>query len=427
MLQKRILLPLSLIVVLGCNHDDHLNPVNTGNAMVTWDCNYSKITKDTVLRNLSNDAGMYDYIINCPITISDNATLIIEPGVSILFNTADAGLLTEGNGGLKAIGEQGQPIILSSSNQNKGAWRGIVFSSNSVNNQLKYVYVNYAGSTKSANADEKAAITVPSTNANTKLSITNCFISFSAGTGFWMGDGKGTQSLISFDNNKFTDIELSPIYINAWHLSKINPSLSFSTINQYFISVYGVYLNADLYAINKNVTVSPLILPYRLISNDIIVKDGGNISFDPGVLMEFAAGTGIRTVEANGTTGADASISAVGVAANHVTFRGVISGQGSWKGVALLSGSNYNLLQYCDIIGGGAGTWIPIGGVEYGNVTVYSRFKNAKASIQNCNITNSNTHGIAAKGSGNYPAVVNADIATSNTFSNNAKQPDVYQ
>ncbi|MBS1775144.1 MAG: hypothetical protein JSS64_02560 [Bacteroidetes bacterium] len=427
MFLKKILLPLSLTAVLGCNHDDKLNPANPGKAMATWDCSYSKIIKDTILKNLSNDAGTYDYIVNCPITISGNATLTIEPGVSILFNTADAGFLTEGNGGLKAIGEQGQPIIFSSSNQSKGAWRGIVFSSNSVNNQLKYVYLNYAGSTKSANADEKAAITVPTTNANTSLSISNCFISFSAGTGFWMGDGKGTQSLVSFDNNKFADIELSPIYINAWHLSKINQTLSFSTINQYFIAVYGIYLNSELYAINKNITVSPLILPYRLISNDIIVKDGGKISFDPGVLMEFTAGTGIRTVEANSTSGADASISAVGVASSHVTFRGVNSGQGSWKGVALLSGSNYNLLQYCDISGGGAGTWIPIGGVEYGNVTVYSRFKNAKATIQNCNITNSSTHGIAAKGSGNYPAAVNADIATSNTFSNNAKQPDVYQ
>lgn len=431
---NKILFSISIAALLtSCNHDDNgpkpvtPNPNDIKNA-ITWNCSYTNITKDTVLKDVNADPSKVDYIVNCNLIVSGNATLTIEPGVVMQFVGASVGISTEGNAGLKAVGTNASKIVLTSNTATKGAWKGVFIGSNSVNNVLHNVLIQNGGGTKnsSSNIKEKAGLTV--TNAQARLSVTNCTFSNCAGNGFWMGlTNTGNGSLDAFDGNYFENNELSGVGINAWYLDKLDATNLFGNNGNSYVSVYGIDNNAELYAISKNINVVSRLFPYRLVSQDIIMKDGAVLTFQPGAIIEFASGTGIRTLEASSTTGPDAAISAIGTPDQHITFRGIGSGQGAWKGIALLSANNQNQLSYCDISGGGAGTWIPIGNMEYGNVTLYSRFKNAKATITNCNITYSSTHGIAAKGSSNYPAIVNADIATANAFSNNAKQPDVYQ
>ncbi len=67
------------------------------------------------------------YLLTCPVTIPENQTLIIEPGVLIIAQYDEDNLISiTSNGIIKAIGNKSDSIKIISFPQYKGTWQGII-------------------------------------------------------------------------------------------------------------------------------------------------------------------------------------------------------------------------------------------------------------------------------------------------------------
>lgn len=101
-------------------------------------------------------------------TVRNSASLTIAAGTTIIFD-ADCGL-QEYDGYLKAIGTAAEPILFTGLTKQAGAWKGLLFRSNNLNNQLDHVTIEYTGSGSfNSNGDEGAIIVW----ADAYLSISN--------------------------------------------------------------------------------------------------------------------------------------------------------------------------------------------------------------------------------------------------------------
>ena len=86
------------------------------------------------------------YTITYPTTVTNNATLTIEPGVEIRFGPGSSLTIGNlGNGTLMAKGAPTQPILFTGTTKSPGAWNGVHFSSLSKNSNLDYCIIEYAG------------------------------------------------------------------------------------------------------------------------------------------------------------------------------------------------------------------------------------------------------------------------------------------
>ena len=87
-----------------------------------------------------------DYGITRDISIPDQSSITVEPGVVMQFGT-DTGLATQDGSSFAARGTASEPITFTGVDGAPGAWRGLSFSfSKSVNNLLDNVLIEYAGS-----------------------------------------------------------------------------------------------------------------------------------------------------------------------------------------------------------------------------------------------------------------------------------------
>jgi polygalacturonase len=125
----------------------------------------------------------------------------------------------------------------------------------------------------------------------------------------------------------------------------------------------------------------------------------------PGTNIVMAEDKQIN-IESNGY------INAVGTAANKITITGEVKTTGSWTGIAVYTGSTMNQLNYVKLqyAGGNA----ILGGVK----AAISQFGTSPTNltVQNSEISNSGGYGIHVFGD---KAVLNPDVETSNTFTNN--------
>ncbi|MCK5855478.1 MAG: hypothetical protein KAG56_09680, partial [Sulfurovaceae bacterium] len=83
-------------------------------------------------------------LIQSDIHLSDNATLTLEAGVHLVFDSGNK-LSTGGLGVLNAVGTADKPILFTGKKQEAGYWLGIIIGSDSTNNILKNTIVEYAG------------------------------------------------------------------------------------------------------------------------------------------------------------------------------------------------------------------------------------------------------------------------------------------
>ena len=98
----------------------------------TPDTNYpcTNITTNTTI-------GEGSYLIDCALTVTNNAILTISPGVTLKF-TGTGSLTTDNGGAINAIGTSSQPIIFTGKEETSGFWSGIDINTNSVNNIFSY-------------------------------------------------------------------------------------------------------------------------------------------------------------------------------------------------------------------------------------------------------------------------------------------------
>lgn len=137
-----------------------------------------------------------------------------------------------------------------------------------------------------------------------------------------------------------------------------------------------------------------------LIECNMKVKD--QLVIEPGVVIEFAAGSGLDIHDAG-------SISAVGTASQPILFTGVEKVKGSWAGILVQSSSPLNKLQFVTVEYGGQEGYWP--NSVSGNVSTWA---NARLVINNSKLNKSFSNGLNVYHLGSANVTLNENIYRDN-------------
>ncbi len=342
------------------------------------------------------------YNINKALTISPGSVLEFTNGAGFRLGEQATDCFTT-TGSLNATGTEENHIIFRGVTEGKGAWLGIGFNSSSPNNILIYCDISGGGSNKLYNASDFAAnITL---QCESRVKIQHTSISESGAFGIYMLDKDA--KLEGFVENALINNELAPILMHLPQVDQLDAASSYKEGNgRAYIQVVGQSI------IEADLTIAKLEVLYRISQDELgratYVEKA--LTIEPGVILEFETASGIvlgsRGVDCIPTTG---SIHAEGTAEEPIIFRGTTEGQGTWRGIGINSSTSANLLEYCEIIGGGASQMYNAGG--QGNLVIHCK---GRAEVRNCTIADSGGWGIDFVQGGN------SLIDENNNFTNNA-------
>ena len=353
-----------------------------------------------VLEDLSDGV---DYIITADISISGTRVVTIKPGVKIQFEGGSSGFTINSQSALKMIGTAAKPIILEGKVATAGSWKGIEIRAINIENQWEYVTLSHAGG-----SSQTAGLRVGYFGDATRVSVKNCTFSTNLGYGIWCNDGSYTGTMFrGFSNNTFTDNTKSALKIRAVEMDDLDSQSKYSNNGQKFIEV-----STQSSVLADPITVKKIDVPYRVYS---VIESKDKITINAGVTMEFTTSSGFKLSYSY----KNASIVAVGTAADPIKFVGYISGtKGVWLGFNLQSGNIEINLKYCQIDGAGSDDFGC--GADFKAAVIFGSGCNdvGRGSITNCNITNSGGYGIAYKSG-------DAVTIKDNTFKDNTKV-DIY-
>lgn len=343
-----ILLPLGVFLLHSCNPAEELVVTDNITGSVTW-------TNDNI------------YIIEGSLSMNEGSELIIEPGTTIKFGAG--GSLTVGynsNTTFIADGNKKHPITFTSSSArpDAGAWEGIIFYSNTLQNSIMdNCIVEYAG------VENYGAIRL----LNCTITMDSCTITDCAGMGIYCDTWEDGGGFKTFTNNTIKRYEQYAIEIGAGNVSVIDTTNHFEGDGG--ILVTGSY-NSD-----SPQTWKKLDVPY-IIESSLSVN--GTLTIDPGCILQFNNnGELVLGYSENTTFIADGKS-----ATTPITFTSTASNPtaGAWTGITFYGGTLSNSkLNFCNI---------EYAGTQMGAVDVLG----VKVTITNCSITNSDSYGVSFEG-----------------------------
>ncbi len=120
-----------------------------------------------------------DYFLAGDVTVSAHLTL--EAGAQLVFDSGQE-MTVDNSGSMTAVGTETEPIVFTGQEQIVGYWGGLRFyDSNSTDNQLEYVTIEYGGGYWDANLYLNASSSEP-----TLINVTNCTIRYSGSNGIYL-------------------------------------------------------------------------------------------------------------------------------------------------------------------------------------------------------------------------------------------------
>ncbi|MBU2540225.1 lamin tail domain-containing protein [Patescibacteria group bacterium] len=210
------------------------------------------------------------------ITVPENITLTIEPGVIMTFQDNWAGLKVDGT--LKAIGTYDVPIAFKQYDDSElvmpGKWPGLIFTKTSVNSELENISVRYAGSYIGYNYCNSAGIKIDQAT----VSIKNAILEKNHNIGLWLIN---TPSII--DSIQVFDHQAVPFQDcggEGIHIEGGSPTIKNSYIHN---NVFGIY--EEDWTDPEDLTSTPI--PAMPILENNIVSDNGVNYFPPDVVLEL--------------------------------------------------------------------------------------------------------------------------------------------
>jgi hypothetical protein len=320
------------------------------------------------------------YLVGADIDV--HAALTIAAGAELAFGSSWS-MSVEPDGSLQAVGTAGNRIVFTGHDQVPGYWGGLIYYySNSSNNQLEYVTLEYGGFAGAANL-----MTVASAAQPTGLSVKNCTLRGSAGYGLYLNDG---TTLTEFASNTLTG--------NLLGAASVTPDLvgSLDTASDYQGNTEDV-VDVRPGSVTNGQTWPAIDVRYLIVTGSVDVH--ADLTIAAGATLAFGQNAAMSVY-------GDGSLRAVGTSAEGITFTGQAATAGYWQGLRYdASVSPNNVLGYATIEYGG--------GNDTGNLYLSG---DAEAAATNCTFSNSSSYGVYVGGS----ATINSDIATANTFSDNA-------
>ena len=252
------------------NNDDDDDTGSSTNDPVVLACN-SLGTAQT----LENGPGTIDYIVDCGIDVTGAIT--IEPGVVIAFREGTS--LNISTGSLNAQGTVDEPIVFRGVNEVSGFWRGILYQSNSSDNELEHVIIKDAGENYVECCGSPTSLELKSGRAK----LTHVTIENGAAYGLIIRDD---ARLSTFNNIIINTHEEAPVSISANKISDLNnENCDFSGNEDDYIEVRGS-------AISESADFRRQSVPY-FFSNTSTITVSDAMTVDPGVVFIMASSGGI--------------------------------------------------------------------------------------------------------------------------------------
>lgn len=318
---------LTLFITLslsGCKKDDDKDQLPVDTTPFVLPCDYFNTARTLV----DDTAKPVDYLVNCVMDITAN--IQIQPGVVIQF-TENAGWSLNG-GYLKSLGNAAKPVVLTGNPALPGIWKGIYFQNNSIQNELRYTRIEYAGgSAFDSNGDRGAILAF----GETTVEIDHCTIFRSGHYGLNFPYSGATLNL---SNTSFQQCAKAPINIEPEYIGSMNMSNTFSGNAEPFV---GIQLNGG--AITENTTVQPSRIPYRVyrISGfyDWLNIEAGMFTCVDSVHLQFEEGTGLYVAPTGG-------MALLGSPAARPRLTAINPIAGSWKGIYMEATQANNRMEY---------------------------------------------------------------------------------
>jgi hypothetical protein len=277
------------------------------------------------------DLGLpIDYIIDGWVEINTNASLTINPGVTIMFTGVNGGIGVGENAGLKMVGTSDKPIVLEgpAGNPNNGSWDCIRINSKRNDNQLEYVQFLRGG------ADDGPWGSVVHL-VNGRVSMKNCVV-----------DGGLSHGV---------DLEYEDSYFTAFENNTIKNCAVYPVISEYFTGACKNIGDGNAFINNgrnmfccfhgvdemqENLTMHALSIPYYF--------NNGN-SFNGSKTMTIEAGVEIvMPMLSSISVGDQCNFKAEGTADHPIIIRCENAAE-AWGGIQFWSTRNGNVMNYCQI------------------------------------------------------------------------------
>lgn len=343
-------------------------------------------------------AGCYQ--VDSTITVSDQAVLTIEPGVTLKFAPGRS-LIVEPTGRLRALGTPDKPIVLTGQEPTRGFWKGVEFNdSNAIENRLEYVTIEYGGG-----AGTNIAANLSLTGGAARVELSHCTLRESGRYGFYFNAGADAPV---FEGNTITRNTSGAGYLHPAAVGCLN---NFTTQE----STYGGN-DLDAILVMDGATREDHTWPALadtdgpvdyLLAGHLRVEH--HLTIAAGARLVFMADTGC-------TLSPEGALTALGTADQPILFSGQDAVAGSWDGLEFYdSDSAENRLQHVIVeYGGGEGS------VLAANIMLVSNAP--RLEITESTIRHSGGWGIwAARG-----ALLNDDAGAANSFADNASG-DLYR
>ncbi len=382
---------LSLIAV-SCSSDD---PVETPVSVepIQLDCDYFLENRTLV----DNPAAPVDYIVSCNAQV--RANLIIEPGVVIAF-TPDSGLnFFETVSSIHAVGTADKPIILTGTQTTRGSWRGLFVDSANAANIMEYVTVSYGGGQAFNSNGDRGNIIV---YADAALTLKNCAIIQSETSGL---NAVYPNANITLQNNIFTG-NANPLLINTVYATQTSATDNYAGNDLDRVLLYNYSAEFQTPSVWKNINV-----PYRVTTlYGTQVNARGELTIEPGVIIEMAAGTSFNIRDTGG-------LKMVGTAALPIIIRGVNDVPGAWNGIKMDGTNSMNEIAFAQISNAGEDPTTNKGAV--------SLWYNAKLNIHDTQFKDLASCGVYGRLAGGQ--TVNPNYSSSNLIFSNAPCTEFFE
>ncbi|MFC5195880.1 hypothetical protein ACFPH8_11110 [Bizionia hallyeonensis] len=326
-------------VALNCSSDDSIDePPQNLNPTVILECDAFQSNNAEAILVLENVNDGVDYIINCVASVEID--LLIKPGVIIEFSDG-SGMKVKESGSINAMATSSNPIRFSGTTKEKGAWKGIMVSSESLNNRFEFVTMEYAGASGLTSNSEPASL-ILMTDTYFRLNLVTIKNSLSNGIA-----ATGFDYNVEINNTVINNCNI-PLYVDT----NMVKDISGGNFTGNSTDVIRLSAGQDGSIITSQ-TWKTLSVPYRT-ADDIVIKNGAELTLEPGVILEFEDGKGL---ELDKLFNESSALIAVGTPTNPITFTGVTKAPGAWKALAIHRSSSV-LTQFNNVLieyAGGAG------------------------------------------------------------------------
>jgi hypothetical protein len=324
--------------------------------------------------------------------IESYGKIIIEEGAVFKFEN-DIRFRLRSDGVMQAMGTESNPVVFKGAVEMAGAWRGLLFESNSLENQLHHMHFLHAGHSGLASGYGKTAIGFAS---GSRATLSNVQFYDIDGYGIYI---RYENAEISFDKLKFGQtLAEEAIYMRATQIASLDHESDFG--NNYVV--------VDGGTLNKGSDHNWIKLQNGkyLFTGDPDIYD--KITIEAGAVFEFDNDVRFRLRT-------ESTIIAEGTASDMIVFSRRQGAGAYWKGLYYQSNSPESVMNYVEI--SYAGNSNLAAGLGQTNLGVDN---NSRLTLTNSTISNSLGWGIDVRSSGDL-------TESNNTFFGNAMGDINYQ